>query len=870
MNDQFRFFRLSCFLVSTAFFITPFSAARADGFEQAIITVVKNRVLIYPIGKNYHTAAVKEVLSSYTRITTGKNSHVELRFTDQSLVRLGSDTIFSFDSNTREIRIQQGIAFIEVPTHRGDTKIITPLGTALIHRDLMAVRSRGEIGPTEFVRLSPKERESVVTITSHKANEQRQLGAGQLLRIYPADTRLKEPVDISVAVFADTSSLLGHPAKANEAASTKPPSSKVATKARSQVVSTSESTGDRPAPNNETDKKSNGSHAITNFGASNRSSVEASKSIASNATTSSGQIGVSSSPTRDDSAVHVRGESEASTGTAAAPTSGTISATHNNSGNTEGNGSTSGGVALSNGPNESTGHDITVETGNTPVAGGTTVTADTPVTGENLAHLTTDTSNTLPSGSTTGSNETNGSTGHDITVETGNTPVAGGTTVTADTPVTGENLAHITTDTSNTLPAGTTTGSNETNGATGHDITVETGNTPVAGGTTVTADTPVTGENLAHTTVDTSNTLPAGTTTGSNETSGSTGHDITVETGNTPVAGGTTVTADTPVTGENLAHTTVDASNTLPAGTTTGSNETNGATGHDITVETGNTPVAGGTTVTADTPVTGENLAHTTVDTSNTLPVSNTTGSGETTSSTGHDITLETGTTPVAGGTTVTADTPVTGENFANITADTSSTIPTSTTPATSETSGSTGHDITVETGNTPIVGGTTITADTPVTGENFASLSTSGQTEITHEETAQVSQIQAGTLDVTSQPTEGNTTGVASTGTSDLQTSTAVNFPTTSTASPADTGVAPNSTITASADTTVQTDVTSLVQTEVSAGSLVTQTTANPTQATVVAEEKDTSDDITEETPHTSTDLTHANCAIANKRLGT
>jgi hypothetical protein len=263
MNARIRFFRLSCFLVSTVLCITPSSAARADGFEQAIITVVKNQVLIYPIGKNHHAAAVKEVLSSYTRITTGKNSHVELRFTDQSLVRLGSDTIFSFDPNTREIKIQQGIAFIEVPAHRGEIRIITPLATALIQRDLLAVRCRGEIGPTEFVRLSPREREGVVTVILNKANEQRQLGAGQLLRVYPADIRLKKPVDISVAVFADTSSLLGHPSKTSEAASTKPPSSKATTKAKSQVASTSASTGDRQAPNNETDKKSNGSHSST-------------------------------------------------------------------------------------------------------------------------------------------------------------------------------------------------------------------------------------------------------------------------------------------------------------------------------------------------------------------------------------------------------------------------------------------------------------------------------------------------------------------------------------------------------------------------------------------------------------------------------
>src|SRR5258707_1317718 len=85
MNDRIQFFRPSSFLISIVLFIAPSPHARANGFRQATITVVKNQVQIYAIGKNHHAAAINEVLSSETRITTGKNSHVELLFTDQSL-----------------------------------------------------------------------------------------------------------------------------------------------------------------------------------------------------------------------------------------------------------------------------------------------------------------------------------------------------------------------------------------------------------------------------------------------------------------------------------------------------------------------------------------------------------------------------------------------------------------------------------------------------------------------------------------------------------------------------------------------------------------------------------------------------------------
>ena len=201
MNSQTAspgIFFLSC--ITVVFSLSSLNA-HADALKTATIATVKNQVLITKEGEKGQAAVVKGVLQSNAEISTGKDSHVELHFADRSMVRLGSNTIFSFDPKTRDMKIQRGIALIHVPPRQGSTQIITPLGTASIHRDVIAVRCEGKNGVTEFVHLSPEDQDGIVTVKHHKTGEEREVGAGQLLRIYPSEDRFRKPLDISVAVF---------------------------------------------------------------------------------------------------------------------------------------------------------------------------------------------------------------------------------------------------------------------------------------------------------------------------------------------------------------------------------------------------------------------------------------------------------------------------------------------------------------------------------------------------------------------------------------------------------------------------------------------------------------------------------------------
>ncbi len=247
MNNQIVFHKMFSLLCFTALYFVLSLSVKADGLGTANITTIKNQVLISKEDRKGRAAAIKDVLTSKTMVTTGKNSHVELLFADRSIVRLGSNTVFSFNSKTREMNFQRGIALIHVPQNRGGTKIRTPLATATIHGDVIAVRCAGKDKVTEFVHLSPKDAEGPMTVTHNKTGEQREVGAGQLLKIYPSEAHLLKPVDVSVAVFVHTSSLLAHIGKNGARISSHSPSTKTTDRSVTSDNTANGGTGESPS-----------------------------------------------------------------------------------------------------------------------------------------------------------------------------------------------------------------------------------------------------------------------------------------------------------------------------------------------------------------------------------------------------------------------------------------------------------------------------------------------------------------------------------------------------------------------------------------------------------------------------------------------
>ena len=112
-------------------------------FKQGEITQIFREVKTLE-ASGAHDARLNEMISGDQSIKTGPQSRAELRFADQSLTRLGADTIFSFQQGTRELELKQGTILFQIPKGAGGAKIRTAAITAAI------------TGTTGFYEYSPK------------------------------------------------------------------------------------------------------------------------------------------------------------------------------------------------------------------------------------------------------------------------------------------------------------------------------------------------------------------------------------------------------------------------------------------------------------------------------------------------------------------------------------------------------------------------------------------------------------------------------------------------------------------------------------------------------------------------------------------
>ena len=87
---------LSAVLGSLAIFVTIAHFAFAAQEKEARVTQVIKDVHLLPSGASPRPASVNDYVSSGTAVRTGVDSRTELTFTDQTLTRLGANSIFSF------------------------------------------------------------------------------------------------------------------------------------------------------------------------------------------------------------------------------------------------------------------------------------------------------------------------------------------------------------------------------------------------------------------------------------------------------------------------------------------------------------------------------------------------------------------------------------------------------------------------------------------------------------------------------------------------------------------------------------------------------------------------------------------------------
>ncbi len=111
------------------------NAGAAKAFTQATVTQVENSVTYGSINAGdapRRTAAVSDIVRSNNFLFTRTAARAELQYEDGSVVRIGQNTVFSFDAASRTLALEKGSFIFYVPKGSGGGTIKTPTLTAAI------------------------------------------------------------------------------------------------------------------------------------------------------------------------------------------------------------------------------------------------------------------------------------------------------------------------------------------------------------------------------------------------------------------------------------------------------------------------------------------------------------------------------------------------------------------------------------------------------------------------------------------------------------------------------------------------------------------------------------------------------------------
>jgi len=190
----------------TTFVVAGFAALHpcaASPLQSARVTKVINEVRIFKTTSPVGPAVVGDVVSGRTSLQTGRRSRAELRFRDDTLTRLGANSIFSFHQGTRDLRLEQGTILLRVPRNAGGARIRTATITAAITGTTIMM----EYFSKHWAKIIVLEGALTTWIEKDGHTARRDVRAGQMILLKADDAKMPPPVEIDVKRLLKTSAL---------------------------------------------------------------------------------------------------------------------------------------------------------------------------------------------------------------------------------------------------------------------------------------------------------------------------------------------------------------------------------------------------------------------------------------------------------------------------------------------------------------------------------------------------------------------------------------------------------------------------------------------------------------------------------------
>jgi FecR protein len=113
-------------------FIALIQLVLAESPKQARVTDIVREVSVLKARATAHPAAINDVIYEGTAVRTGTESRAELMFTDQTLTRLGANTVFNVGAGARAYDLGSGAILMSAPKGAGTVKISTSVATCAV------------------------------------------------------------------------------------------------------------------------------------------------------------------------------------------------------------------------------------------------------------------------------------------------------------------------------------------------------------------------------------------------------------------------------------------------------------------------------------------------------------------------------------------------------------------------------------------------------------------------------------------------------------------------------------------------------------------------------------------------------------------
>ena len=161
-------------------------------FSQGRVTQVVQDVKVVPTGSAARPAAVNETVHQGSAVQTGTQSRSELTFQDQTITRLGENTIFTVGQGARTVELGSGQFLLYVPKKAGGAKVKMGSVTAAITGTTVL----GNVHPSGLVEFTVLEGSACMHLD--KWGQAMYVSAGQRVTYDPMLQRFNNPVDVDI------------------------------------------------------------------------------------------------------------------------------------------------------------------------------------------------------------------------------------------------------------------------------------------------------------------------------------------------------------------------------------------------------------------------------------------------------------------------------------------------------------------------------------------------------------------------------------------------------------------------------------------------------------------------------------------------